>query len=326
VSAALSLLLSNKAERRSGKSPDPYYFIRKTLIVLSAFLGFATPLCANVFSRDLEAVSDWLRLPTTDRCQQRLTTSLNWPHLADSEFPGGEWKQFINHRLRIVLDPGHGGKDKGAQGHFRISEKTLGVQVANLIAVELQKSAATSNIPIEIRLTRERDFFLSLRERVGFSNAWGADLFVSIHANWSPHAKPSGFEVYFLNSEASDAEARRLVHLENVEHEENLKSDVLDILSDVQTTHHIQESSLFAEKLFGKLRANFLPNGRGVRQGPFTVLAGTSMPAVLLELGFVSNIRDATQLRKPAYLKRLASSISSAILEFALDQKQFQAS
>ena len=220
--------------------------------------------------------------------------------------------------LKILVDPGHGGKDLGAQGFFSVLEKSIALTIGKMVVRELEKSSKYQplNRPIEVRLTRESDQFLSLKDRVKIANVWNADLFVSIHANSSQFPRVRGFEVYFLNAEATDEQARKLAHIENDGLSMPLKNDVLSILSDVQTNNHINESSHFAENVFSSMATRAITLARAVRQGPFTVLHGTTMPAILIEVGYVTNVEDALNLSKDSYLKRLSNAISVGILDY----------
>ena len=226
--------------------------------------------------------------------------------------------QSTQYRLKVMLDPGHGGKDDGAAGRHGIREKQVSLLLAKKIKREVESIAKKQGYPLEVQLTRENDTFIPLKERVRMANNWGADMFVSIHLNSSPVPKARGFEVYFLSPEASDPETERLALKESEGQLPSEKSDVLSILSDVRTTFHTNESAQFAEDMFTSISKRVLSNGRGVRQGPFTVLHGTNMPAILVEVGYVTHPQESFLLTKEAYLKRLASAISSGIIEFGL--------
>lgn len=227
-------------------------------------------------------------------------------------------KRNAKYRLKIMIDPGHGGKDDGAAGRFGIREKTVSLNLAKKVKREIERMAKLQDYPLELSLTREDDTFIPLKERARLANSWGADMFVSIHLNSSPVSKARGFEVYFLSPEASDPETERLALKESEGQLPTGKDDVLSILSDVRTTFHTNESSKFAEEMFSSISRSVLSNGRGVRQGPFTVLHGTNMPAILVEVGYVTHPEESRLLTKEAYLKRLASAISSGIIEFGL--------
>ena len=227
-------------------------------------------------------------------------------------------KETASYRLKVMIDPGHGGKDDGAAGRHGIREKQASLNIAKKVKREVERISKLQGYPVELRLTREEDIFIPLKERARMANEWGADMFVSVHLNSSPVSKARGFEVYFLSPEASDPETERLALKESEGQIPSGKDDVLSILSDVRTTFHTNESAKFAEEMFSSISNKVLSNGRGVRQGPFTVLHGTNMPAILVEVGYVTHPEESTLLTKEAYLKRLASAISSGIIEFGL--------
>lgn len=277
-----------------------------------------------VFIRFSSAEDEELRLRIPNRLQEFRTTSLNW---IDLDLFAGEMRvtseeHRVSHPripLRIVLDPGHGGHDLGARGYYGIQEKRLSLRIANLVKRRLTRLGEKRDQPIDVLLTRKTDDYLSLRDRVTLANDWNADLFVSIHANSSDAVKAHGFEVYFLSSSATDPAARRLAHVENEGEGTPIKADVLSILSDAQANYHINESSSFAESFFESLTRQplFKSNARAVRQAPFSVLRGTMMPAILLEVGYVTNGEEAWNLTQGPFLNKLASAISRSIIEFA---------
>ncbi|MBI4406267.1 MAG: N-acetylmuramoyl-L-alanine amidase [Deltaproteobacteria bacterium] len=280
------------------------------VFVLTVFLSTRIAPCQDVKEQERE---DSLSL-IGDPAQSSLTSSLDWAGLNRPPRTNNTAAPSIQPApIKILIGAGHGGKDKGAQG-FRISEKDLCLRIARMVKNELQLQPQT--VPLEILLTRDSDIFIPLKERVRVANERDAYLFVSIHANYSPSPKPRGFEVYFMNAEASDDEAVKLAHIENAGQVNTVKPDVLSIISDVEVTQHIGESSRFAETMFRSLATAVKPNGRGVRQGPFTVLSGTRMASVLIEVGFVSNPTEASNLRRHHYLKRLSGAISSGIVDY----------
>lgn len=219
--------------------------------------------------------------------------------------------------LRLWIDPGHGGHDDGAQGFHGVSEKSLALELGFLVRDSIRIHARRLRLPVEVRLTRERDEFVPLAARVAAANEWEADLFMSLHGNAIRGAEPSGFEVYFLSAEATDAQASKLADAENRGEERPIRGGVLSILRDLHRTQHVAESSRFAEAIFTALSREAKPNGRGVRQGPFAVLSGTEMPAVLVEVGYVTTPEDALRLSQPTYRFRIAQAIALGMLEFA---------
>ncbi len=242
-----------------------------------------------------------------DKKQEQLTTSVNWS-IGDLNYKIKREKR----NFRVVIDPGHGGNNEGAKGLFGLVEKYLTLSIAIL----LKKELINSKIPLEVYLTRETDESLELKERVQLANILEGDVFLSLHANASTDNSLSGFEVYFLSSDASDVDASRLSIIENAGEEGLFSDDVVSILSDVKTNFVIEQSSLFAEKIYSSLSTITSPNKRGIRQAPFVVLKGTEMPAVLLEVGYITNAGEALKLINRFYLKKLVNAISKGIIEY----------
>ena len=208
---------------------------------------------------------------------------------------------------RIVLDPGHGGKDPGASA-FGMKEKDIVLQVAKKLAAKLKK-----DLGYEVILTRNDDTFISLEQRTAIANTNGADLFISLHLNAHPSAKIFGFETYYL-SLSSDSEAIRVAALENATSTHQL-SDLQNILADIMKNSKIDESSRLAQQvqdaLFSGLtdRKYLQVKNLGVKKAPFYVLIGAEMPAILIEMAFISNKADATQMKKEGYQDALAAEI-----------------
>jgi len=256
-----------------------------------------------------------------DFVQMKRLTSLNWEGLIplkNNKTP----KAAGGPKIKVMIDPGHGGKDLGAISPLGIIEKDLCLRVATLTKRALEKAAKYKNQEIEVQLSRTEDKTATLGERVTMANQWGADAFISIHANSSESPKPQGFEVYFLSAEATDKEASRIARIENKSEKPVFKSQVLDILNDAQVNWHRNESSQLAETVYVSMSTRFLPKGRGIRQGPFTVLHGTLMPAVLVEVGYLTNPEEAMRLTKLHYLKRLANAISGGIIDYLYATKK----
>jgi len=188
----------------------------------------------------------------------------------------------------IVIDPGHGGQEKGAVGPTGIKEKDVCLGIAKRLEKLVNKSG------LKAILTRRRDCDISLKERTEIANRYQADLFISIHANAFPHPSTKGIETYFLSLEASDDEARMVAALENKAFGfegtaiEEL-GDLELILWDMAQTEYLEESSRLAELIQVYLVQFLNSDDRGVKQAPFYVLMGVAMPAVLVEVGFVSH-------------------------------------
>jgi N-acetylmuramoyl-L-alanine amidase len=264
------------------------------------------------------------KIPSPSRLQELRTSSVNWPDSAFLPADPISRQKYVavkQPKRKIFVDAGHGGKDEGAIGWGGITEKIVSLRIARLVKSEIERRALLLRIPVEVKISRESDNFLSLKERVTMANTWGADAFISLHCNSSTYPRAKGFEVYFLSAEGSDDAARKLARAEN-DGESPVQSQVLSILSDAQTTQHVSESSPLAESLFQSVSRGIHSNGRGVRQAPFAVLSGTTMPAVLLEIGYLTNASEAQKLGDGGYLKRLADAISTGIVSFVQTEQK----
>jgi N-acetylmuramoyl-L-alanine amidase len=219
-------------------------------------------------------------------------------------------------RARVVaVDAGHGGADHGARAASGLLEKDVVLGVSLALAAELRKRGH------RVILTRDGDAFVDLARRTDIANAARADLFVSIHANFSPARRASGPETYFLSLEASDEEARRVALVENEVFGNAAAVDdggdvVGTVLGDLIRTEHLRASSALAARVQHAL-SGLGASGRGVKQAPFVVLMGANMPAVLVEIGFLSNPGDASRLAQRAHRKRVAQAIADAVSGFA---------
>jgi len=220
-------------------------------------------------------------------------------------------------RIRtVVIDPGHGGKDPGAIGPRGTKEKDVVLKIAHKLAKELHQSLRTRVI-----LTRYHDIFLTLADRTAIANREKADLFISIHCNASlkPHSK--GFEVYFLSDEASDEEAEAVANMENaviaLENKREKGNEFSSILWSLAMNQFMNESSELCSLVVSQVEKDLaIANNRGVKQAGFRVLRGTKMPAILLELGFISNRSEERELCSSKFQKRLVESICSGVKEY----------
>jgi N-acetylmuramoyl-L-alanine amidase len=219
----------------------------------------------------------------------------------------------------IVIDAGHGGHDPGATGPGGLMEKELVLDVTRRVA-----KLVDANLNIKVLLSRDADHFVTLKDRTSFANRERADLFVSIHANAHPLASHEGVETYFLSSEATDIAARRTAALENsvVQLEKTParaagRVDVVKaILWDLAQSEFQQESSRLAEVVQDSMTLSLrLPN-RGVKQAGFYVLGGAAMPAILIEVGFVTNPREERRLKDAKYRDDIARAIVAGLGEY----------
>ncbi len=224
----------------------------------------------------------------------------------------------------IVLDAGHGGHDPGAIGPRGLQEKDVVLDVTRRLARMLEQG-----LGVKVARTRTDDYFVPLRERAAFANAQRADFFVSIHANAHRASVSEGVETYFLSSEASDNEARQVAALENgvIQLESPSSGGRLDILKtilwDLAQSEFQEESSRLAETVQDSMTLSLgIPN-RGVKQAGFYVLGGVAMPAILVEIGFVTNKKEERKLLDSGYRAEVARAIYAGLAEYKrrYDQK-----
>lgn len=220
-------------------------------------------------------------------------------------------------KMRIMVDPGHGGKDPGAV-RSRYREKDWNLDVAKELARLLKKGG------FEVQMTRDNDSFIALSERSKKSNKFKADLFVSIHTNASKNRNANGFQVYFRSEKATDKEAAEVAALENeaMQYEEVHYNFVDALLQSLAKNEYINESS----KLAGYVRnAVYKQPGIGiavnrnnsVRQANFYVLKGVNSPAILVEMGYISSNKDRGRLSNGTVRDRMAQGIYNGIRDYA---------
>jgi N-acetylmuramoyl-L-alanine amidase len=224
--------------------------------------------------------------------------------------------------LLIVLDPGHGGKDPGAVGKLGTREKDLNLAIAQKLAQRLERAG------YRVLLTREKDEFVSLKERVDFANKNKADIFISIHNNASrENPRAVGFETYFLAEGRTDLErAQALKENEVLKLEENsnpfLNDELSLILSDLAQTEFLKESEELACAIQDAADAYLGLANRGVKQAGFYVLRGALMPAVLVEGGFLTNRREEKLLRQEKTQEKIAEAIFRGVKNFLLSYEK----
>ncbi|MGD9017537.1 MAG: N-acetylmuramoyl-L-alanine amidase [Desulfobacterales bacterium] len=229
--------------------------------------------------------------------------------------PGALAKQLALGVRRIVVDPGHGGKDPGALGYLKgVREKDITLSISKKVSKKLQEQ-----LGYEVLMTRSRDVYLTLEERTAFANTKNADLFISIHTNAHRNRDAYGMETYFLNL-ATDDDAIRVAAMENATSAKNI-SDLQTILSDLMQNAKINESSRLAASvqtaMYGKLKGKYKSvKNLGVKQAPFYVLLGAQMPAILVETSFISNPRECKRLVDPRYQDHLADAIVAGVQRY----------
>ena len=229
--------------------------------------------------------------------------------------PGAIARQLALGVSRIVIDPGHGGRDYGAPGYVKgVHEKDIVLQIAKRLARKVE-----SQLKCDAFLTRTTDRYLTLEERTAIANTQNADLFVSIYTNAVRHSKAYGIETFFLNL-ATDDDAILVAARENATSTKNI-SDLESILNDLMQNAKINESSRLAamvqtemchhlKKKYNHIRS------KGVKKAPFYVLLGAQMPAILVETSFISNPRECKRLTDPKYQESLCDGIVNGIKKY----------
>ncbi len=223
---------------------------------------------------------------------------------------------------RIVIDPGHGGHDPGAIANG-ISEAELTLDVARRL------SDLLGNQPgVEVVMTRTADVFIPLEERTAIANRQGADLFLSIHANASRNTKASGVETYILNF-ATNPDAEAVAARENAGSAQSMHR-LPAIVKAIALNNKLDESKDFAAMVQKSMVQRLSPRNRqlkdlGVKQAPFVVLIGASMPSVLAEIAFLTNRQEGTLVRTAAYRQQIAESLLDAVVRYQRSLKKMRA-
>ncbi len=226
----------------------------------------------------------------------------------------------------IVIDPGHGGVDPGALGANGVYEKQITLNMAKALKQELEASGR-----YRVLLTRERDTYLKLYKRVEFARQNHADLFISLHADSIGKSNIRGASIYTLSDKASDEQSALLADRENradliagMDLDTN-DEQVATILVDLTMRDTMNQSKFFANKLVGHMDSGnikMLENPH--RYAGFAVLKAPDIPSVLIEMGFMSNPREAEQLNKPEYRRNLAKTLVQGIDNYFAKLAQMQ--
>lgn len=214
--------------------------------------------------------------------------------------------------LRVAVDAGHGGEDIGAKGRKGLLEKSAALDLARDLKAALEARGCA------VFLTRSDDTLVPLWDRAKQANAQGADLFVSLHLNAARARGAKGSEVYFLSLNQGDADAREVAALENAGAEPKAGPDsvVASILEDLAQKAFLQDSERLAVAVQAQLNRLGGIKMRGVKQAPFAVLRSAAMPAILVEVAFISNPKEEARLKDPAFRKKAGEAIARGIAEF----------
>ena len=213
----------------------------------------------------------------------------------------------------VLLDPGHGGSNAGALGATGLREKQLSLVLANRVAERLRARG------VAVQMTRTTDRTLTLRQRVAIADRGPSDLFVSIHANASPTRTQRGYETYILTANGVDIDGRAL-RSDVTTPRAGIDAETALVLDDVERGASQWEAAELATRMQRALRDRRGSEGdRGVRQDAQHVLLGATMPAVLVEVGFIDHPVEGRQLADAAVQSQLAEAISEAISDQLAD-------
>lgn len=223
---------------------------------------------------------------------------------------------------RIVLDAGHGGHDTGTTGPEGLREKDLVLDIARRLGALIEERMGS-----EVIYTRSDDTFIPLERRTEIANEAKADLFLSIHANSSAMRSAAGVETYYLNFTTSRS-ALDVAARENSGSQETI-FELQDLLQKIALKDKVEESRDFAARVQSSLfalsaKTNVRAKDRGVKKAPFVVLIGATMPSVLAEIGFISNVQDERAMRRPEYRDRIAEALYKGLSGYASTLSHFQ--
>ena len=215
---------------------------------------------------------------------------------------------------KIVLDPGHGGKDPGAVGVHGVAEKDIVLKVAKKLAARLIK-----DLGVQVVLTRSDDRFIRLEDRTAIANKEDADLFISLHMNASPNGEAKGLETYYLDNTTDEA-SLRLAARENSTSTANV-SDLQFILSDMTQNMKLEDSVTLAHRLHDSLLTAMAPKlgdvkDLGVKKALFYVLVGARMPSVLLEMFFITNRNEGRAMSQDTYQDTVVDALFEGIQKY----------
>ncbi|MGA7617456.1 MAG: N-acetylmuramoyl-L-alanine amidase [Thermoanaerobaculia bacterium] len=319
----LVIQLSGKSDYDVSRERD-YYAIRfKSPIQAPPEQSFDDPLVTRMVSRNNE-IDVWFASPEVTATSY----SLEKPFRVVLDFRKGvpELKPGVTLQTplavpnakpagirTIVLDPGHGGKEVGAIGPSGLMEKDATLELCRRL-----QNLLTSRLGVRVVLTRDDDSVVPLEQRTAVANQYKADLFLSVHMNAATVKGAKGTETYFLSLDASDEVARRAAEIENASASSapGGKSDLKMILWDLAQQEYLNESHRLAVDVQDEMNTLAGIQGRGVKQAPFKVLVGATMPAALVEVAFITNPDEEAKLRSDRFQEQAADALEHAIAKF----------
>jgi len=215
-------------------------------------------------------------------------------------------------RVRVMIDPGHGGKDPGAIGRTGLKEKDVVLEIGRRIREKLARSGE-----FDVRMTRDEDVFIPLEERTAMANKGRVDVFVSLHINASRNRKAEGFSTYVLSRGASNREDLELAARENgvpVGKLQGVKFIIDDMFTGARKNESLRLAKTVNDAVVRHVSSRYPGvHSTGLKQAPFYVLVGARMTAVLVEASFISNSREEARLRESSYLDGIADGVVEAV-------------
>ncbi|MDP2657379.1 MAG: N-acetylmuramoyl-L-alanine amidase [Candidatus Deferrimicrobium sp.] len=234
------------------------------------------------------------------------------PPLSPPAPSAGSAGSIRKHRVRVMIDPGHGGKDPGAIGPTGLKEKDVVLAIGRKIREKLSRSGE-----FDVRMTRDEDVFIPLEERTAMANKVRADIFVSLHINASPNRRAEGFSTYVLSRGASNREDLELAARENgvpIRKLQGIKFIIDDMFTGARKNESLRLAKTVNDAVVRHVSSRY-PGSQslGLKQAPFYVLVGARMTAVLVESSFISNAREESRLRDPSCLDGIADGVVEAV-------------
>jgi N-acetylmuramoyl-L-alanine amidase len=249
---------------------------------------------------------------------RELIISLGGKTVAKDKVDHSSYRKYTKKKKVVVIDAGHGGRDAGAVGYKRYREKIIVFQISKRFRRELEK------LGYKVYMTRDRDKYIKLRKRTAFANYKKADLFISIHANSVPkrgrYKRHHGIETYYLST-ASSTRAKKVAATENSKDIETMnyfaKESFLGLLNSQKIVASNKLAIDLQRGMLGILKKHYsYVRDAGVKKGPFWVLVGAQMPAVLVEVGFVTSPKEARYLVNEKYQQRLALGLALGVKNY----------
>lgn len=223
--------------------------------------------------------------------------------------PGSLTREFGLTAKTIVIDAGHGGKDPGGVGSGNITEKPIALSISKKIGALLSAKGYT------VLFTRDSDRFIQLRERTAFATRHKADLFLSIHANASGNSKANGIETYYLDVTSTDKNSELIAARENANSGYSIQ-ELESLLKGIIVESKSKDSRRLAQHVQQEMVNATGATDRGVKHARFVVLIGTTVPAILIETGFVTNPTEGQKLLSETYQQKIASAVVRGVEKF----------